>query len=130
MSTGIPRKEPLVDEAIEILDQHFKRCKYDPKEAWDTLSSVHLQFINDELRKCLVTPRYYLENYHVVKTEHQGFRTLHPFWDSQEIIYAEIMAMINEGRPAKVLIDKARQLGSSTLSEGLVFHRTIFTEAL
>ena len=126
----IPRKDKLIDEACDILDEHFKRSKFDLSIAWNTLSSVYLDFIYEELAKCMRDPRYYLENYHVVKTEAQGFRTLYPFWDSQEIFYSEIMEMISQGRPAKVLVLKARQLGLSTISEGLIFHRTIFNETI
>lgn len=127
--TQIARKDPMIDEAIDILNLHFKRCKNDYAEAFNTLASVYSDFINDELTKCMINPRYYLENYHTVKTEDQGFKTLYPFWDSQEIFYSEIIHMIIEGKPVKVLVLKARQLGLSTVSEGLIFHRTIFNEA-
>lgn len=126
---GIPRKDPFLNEAIEILDAHLVRCKRDLSLAFNTLSSVYSEFVNEEIAKCMTNPRYYLENYHIVKTKNDGFKTLYPFWDSQEIIYSEIMGLLAVGKPAKILIDKARQLGSSTLSEGLIFHHTIFTEA-
>lgn len=128
--SSVKRKDKLIDEAVDILDEHMRRSRFDTAVAWNTLSSIYLDFINEELSKCMTDPRYYMENYHVVKTEHEGFKTLYPFWDSQEIIYSEIMEMRNAGRPAKVLIDKARQMGSSTLSQGIIFQRTIFNEAI
>jgi hypothetical protein len=56
--------------------------------------------------------------------------TLFPFWDSQEIFYAAILEMQRAGKPVKLLVLKARQLGSSELSEALIFHRTVFTEGI
>jgi hypothetical protein len=126
----IPRRDPLLNEAIDILDNHFKRSKWDYETAFNTLGSTEEHFINRELKKCLLDPRYYLENYHVIKTEQRGFTTLFPFWDSQEIFYNELMDLIVQGKPVKVLVLKARQLGLSTISEGLIFHRTVFHKTI
>lgn len=109
--SDIPRRDPLVNEAIEILDRHFKRSKYDFAVAFNTLGHVEDQFIMGELKKCKTNPRYYLENYHIIQTEDRGFTTLYPFWDSQEIFYNEIMEMVLAGVPVKVIVLKARQLG-------------------
>ena len=128
--SSIRRKDMLLNEAIEILDHHFKRCKYDYAQAFNRLNRYEEEFIDEELAHAASDPRYFLENYYVVKTEHEGFRTLYPFWDSQEIFYYEIQELIINGKPVKVLVLKARQLGMSTLSEGLIFHRTIFNEAV
>lgn len=126
----IPRKDPILNEALDILEMHFKRSRFDYSEAFATLTKDENDFINEELGRCATDPRYYLENYHTVKTEDQGFRTLYPFWDSQEIFYLEIQTMIKAGKPVKVIVLKARQLGLSTISEGLIFHRTIFFETI
>jgi hypothetical protein len=128
--SSLNRKNPYLNEAIEILDQHLRRCKYDVAVAANTLSHVYGEFVNEELMKCMMDPRYYLENYHVIKTKDEGFKTLYPFFDAQEIIYSEIMSLLAAGKPAKCLIDKARQLGSSTLSEGIIFQHVIFNEAV
>lgn len=128
--SDIPRRDKLVDEAIDILDQHFRRSKFDYAVAFNTLGHVEDQFITNEIRKCMLDPRYYLENYHTIQTEDEGFRTLYPFWDSQEIFYNEIMEMVKAGKPVKAVVLKARQLGLSTISEGLIFHRTIFKRAV
>ena len=128
--SSLTRKNPYLNEAIEILDQHLRRCKHDVAVAANTLSHVYSEFVNEELMKCMMDPRYYLENYHVIKTKDEGFKTLYPFFDAQEIIYSEIMALLAVGKPAKCLIDKARQQGSSTLAEGIIFQHTIFNEAV
>lgn len=126
----IPRKDPMLNEALDILEMHFKRSRYDYAEAFATLTKDENEFINDELTRCATDSRYYLENYHIVKTEDQGFRTLYPMWDSQELFLQEIRELIGTNRPVKVLVLKARQLGLSTISEGLIFHRTIFYETI
>lgn len=128
--SDIPRRDKLVDEAIDILNQHFRRSKMDYAVAFNTLGHIESEFITNEIRKCVLSPRYYLENYHTIQTEDEGFRTLYPFWDSQEIFYNEIVDMITAGKPVKCVVLKARQLGLSTLSEGLIFHKTIFTRAV
>ena len=40
------------------------------------------------------------------------------------------MDMVRQGKPVKCCVLKARQLGLSTISEGLIFHKTIFTRAV
>src|SRR5712672_4061937 len=130
MMSDVPRRDPLINEAIAILDRHWRRSKFDYAVAFNTLGTVERTFIKQELKKCILTPRYYLENYHVIQTEDEGFKTLYPFWDSQEIFYSEIMEIVIAGKPVKVLVLKARQLGLSTISEGLIFHRTIFNRAI
>ena len=128
--SDIPRRDKLVDEAVDILEGHFRRSKFDYAVAFNTLGHVESEFITNELRKCVLDPRYYLENYHTIQTEDEGFKTLYPFWDSQEIFYNEIMDLVNKKKPVKCVVLKARQLGLSTISEGLIFHRTIFTRAV
>ena len=128
--SDIPRRDPLINEALEILDRHWRRSKFDYAIAFNTLGSVERQFIRQELKKCVLSPRYYLENYHTIQTEDEGFKTLYPFWDSQEIFFNEIMSMVKAAVPVKIVVLKARQLGLSTISEGLIFHRTIFNRAI
>jgi hypothetical protein len=109
--SDVPRKDRYLNEAIEILDAHLSRCKNDIAVAFNTLSSVYNDFINEELSKCINDKRYFLENYYVIKSKQEGFKTLYPFHDAQEIIYEEIMALRRAGKAAKCLIDKARQQG-------------------
>ena len=46
----------------------------------------------------------------------------------QKKLYAAIRAQAEEGRPIRVLILKARQMGFSTVTAGLIFHRTAVRE--
>ena len=95
--------------------------------AWEKLGPTEKNFIREEIAHCVKDPRYYLENYHTIRTEQMGLTTLSPFWDSQEIFYNEVMRIRNAGLVCKIMILKARQLGLSTICEALVFWRTIFT---
>jgi hypothetical protein len=127
---GIPRKDPYLNEALDILELHFRRCKGDYAEAFGTLTHEESEFINEEIESCASDPIYYLENYYVVKSKISGIKTLFPLWDSQLIFYQELKELELTGKPRKVLVLKARQLGLSTISEGLVFHKTIFNHAI
>lgn len=126
----IPRANPYLNEAIEGLNEHYHRFRGNTADAWENLTTAESEFIDDEITHCLLEPRYYLENYHVVKTEEEGLKTLFPFWESQEIFYEEIRNIQRQNLPVKVQVLKARQQGLSTISEGLVFHKTIFTKVV
>jgi len=106
------RKNDSINDAVEVLDNIFLECNMDTQEAWARLSQDSLEFIDGELYKCKIDPRYYMENYHTIMTEDQGIKTLYPFWDSQEMFYAEIVTIQLSGRAVKLIVLKARQLGS------------------
>ena len=127
ISYDVPRADPEVGKGIQLLNEHLVSCGGDIAKAWQNLGSGEQKYIDGELERCFSDPRYYLENYHVVQTEHQGLKTLAPFWDSQEIFYDMFWDMWAAGGTVKICVLKARQLGISTISEGLIFWRTIFT---
>jgi hypothetical protein len=127
---GIPRRNQFLNEAVEHFDSFLVRAQGDTKVAWSLLNKPEVDFIFDEIERCCTDPRYYLENWHVVMTEQEGLKTLYPFWDSQEIFYELVCDIQGEGRPVKLVVLKARQLGSSTLSQGLIFHKTIFNKGV
>lgn len=123
----VPRRDTTLDEVLELLDMRLAQAGMDQSKAWSMLTTWESDFINSEIDKCLDF-RYYAENYHTIGSEEEGFKTLFPFWDSQEIFYEKIVNLQRRKRPAKVIVLKARQLGLSTISEALIFHRTIFKE--
>src|SRR6185437_6321892 len=127
ISYDVPRADPLVGEGIQLLNEHLASMGGDIEKAWLNLGRGEEEYIEDELGKCIQSPRYYLENYHVVQTEYQGLKTLAPFWDSQEIFFQLFLEMFQAGIPVRIIVLKARQLGISTISEGLIFWKTIFT---
>lgn len=109
------------------MDEHFIMANGDTAAAWTRIGETEREFIRKEIRRCLNDPRYYLENYHIIRTEQEGLKTLYPFWDSQELFYEMVMKIRIAGKQCKIMILKARQLGLSTICEGLVFWKTIFT---
>lgn len=125
---AIHRANPYLNEALEMLDEHLYKHEGDIKKAHSVLSASEKEFVYGEMEHCVSDARYYLENYHVIQTEDKGLSCLTPFWESQELMYYEIITIQRDGKPVKLLILKARQQGGSELAAGLVFHKTIFTE--
>lgn len=123
----VPRKDKDLEEILDLLDMRFAQSGNDFSKAFSVLTKFESDFINSEIHRCFDF-RYYAENYHVIGSEEEGFKTLYPFWDSQEIFYSKVKALQEKGLPAKLIVLKARQLGLSTFSEALIFHKTIFRE--
>ncbi len=123
---AIPRRLNDLNEAIQYLDQYYIRANSDTKKAWSFLSKKEEDFINEQLTRCIKDPCYYLENYHVIQPI-QGTVQAMMLLDSQQMIYDKVLSIQRQKRPVKITTLKARQVGSSTLAEGLIFHKTIFT---
>jgi hypothetical protein len=124
----VDRKDPYLNEAIEVLDRHIERAKGDSRLAYTYLSKSETDFVIQEVERCLDF-RYYSENYHVIQSEFEGLKCLFPWWESQEILYGYVLEEQAAGRPVKLLVLKARQEGISEFSQAMLFHKTIFTEA-
>lgn len=122
----IPRKNSELNDAIELLDQHYIAADKNVAQAWARLSSDELTWIDTELDHALDL-RYYLENYHTIKTENGVLKTLYPFWDHQEILYEAIQEEWEENGYCKIIVLKPRQTGISVWTAASMFHRTIFT---
>lgn len=122
----VPRKNPDLNDAIEVLQEHYIRCGQDITRAWAELPKDGLAFIETEVEKALDV-RYYLENYHCITTEQGVLKTLFPFWDHQEIVYAAMQEEWAEKGCCKVIVLKPRQTGISVWTAATMFHRTITT---
>lgn len=123
----IHRANPHLNEFVELMDEHFISTAGDIPQAWEKLGATEKEFIREQIAHCVNDPRYYLENYHTIRTEQEGLKTLSPFWDSQEIFYNEVIELQIAGKRVQIMVLKARQLGLSTICEALVFWKTIFT---
>lgn len=121
------RKDPYLDDALELLDRHIEKANGDFRLAYTFLTPHELVFIDGEIEKCVSNFRYYAENYHVIASEYEGHKVLHPWWDSQEIFYEKVFEIQIAGKPVRIIVLKARQLGLSTICQALTFHKTIFT---
>lgn len=122
----VPRKNPILNDAIEVLQEHYLRCAQDIGRAWAELPRDGLAFIENEIDQALDL-RYYLENYHLIKTEHGQQKTLFPFWDHQEILYEAIQEEWAEHGYCKIIVLKPRQTGISVWTAASMLHRTITT---
>jgi hypothetical protein len=122
----VPRRESHLNDAIEVLQEHFLRCGQDIGRAWAELPADGLLFIENEIEKSLDL-RYYLENYHLIKTEHGQMKTLFPFWDHQEILYEAIEEEWAEHGYCRIIVLKPRQTGISVWTAASMLHRTMFT---
>lgn len=48
--------------------------------------------------------------------------------DAQKIVYSKYKSLIDAGKPVRIILLKARQMGMSTLTEGLIYQRNSFDE--
>ena len=138
MQEEIVRKDPHVNEIIEILNEHLQDCDGDTKRAVATFKSYHLDLITPELSKVQdnspAAIRYYLENYHIINTKGEDqpprLQSLYPFKESQEILWEDFEYCIANNIPVFWILLKARQVGWSTLVQAMVFYRTIFNRLM
>ena len=122
----VPRKDPALNDAIDVLQDHYIRCDQDISRAWAELPRDGLVFIESEVKKALDL-RYYLENYHFITTEDGILKSLYPFWDHQEIVYQAMCEEWAEKGCCKIIVLKPRQTGISVWTAAAIFHRTITT---
>lgn len=70
-----------------------------------------------------INTKKYIENELYIKTKDSKLKKL-KFNEPQEIIYNAIKEQAEEGKPIRLIILKARQQGSSTLTGAIIFKRT------
>lgn len=75
------------------------------------------------LKKLKSDPRWYIENFLLIRDKSAN---IIPFKlnRAQQIVMDQIEKDMREGRPKRYIVLKARQMGLSTLFEGLIFHDT------
>ncbi len=97
-----------VDRAVQDLIEYFdeERRRY----RWDALTSREIEVITNEVRKCRASFEYAARNYFRITDK---YRREVPFrlWESQELILEKLNELRAKGRPQKLMILKARQLG-------------------
>jgi hypothetical protein len=122
----VPRKDPNLNDSIEVLQEHYVRCQQNVAQSWATLDKDARAFVETEIERCLEL-RYYLENYHFITTEQGVQKSLYPFWDHQEIVYEAMQEEWAANGYCKIIILKPRQTGISVWTAAAMFHRTITT---
>lgn len=123
----LKRANPHLNEFVLMMDEVFFTAGGSIPVAWDRIGGSEKEFMKSEIKHCILDPRYYLENYHTIRTEQDGLKTMSPFWDSQELFYEEVMKLYRKNGKVLAQVLKARQLGLSTICEGLIFWKTLFT---
>jgi len=133
----VKRKDKYIEEMIAHFDEKFLGFDGDVTACWDNLLPDENDTLNLELERIHGNDpdsvRYYLENYHVIATKGDEFGapeliTLYPFWESQEILWEDVVESWAANIPIKWILLKARQIGWSTIVQAMIFYRTIFNE--
>ena len=133
MRRVIPRSDPHLNEGIDALDQHLelhidKKGEVNYRAAFASLGREELAFVEEEVDRCAFDLLYYLENYHVILADDGSFKTLFPFWGSQDIFYAWFTETRAKGGQTKGIVLKGRQEGLSTLIQAIILWLTMFNE--
>lgn len=131
---AIPRANPELNEGLQEMEKRIVLAGADgANRAWNDMSSDGMEFICDQLMRCTEGPGikglvYFLSNFFFIKTKEAGFKPIYPMWDSQLMLLEKIDAKWLKMQAVWYLILKARQLGISTLVEGLVLWLTVFNK--
>lgn len=119
------------DVGIAELIEYFDQPKFvistnkGPVGNLDSLSRSDFDLIYTECNKCQDDFVYAAKNYFWITNKETGDQ-LFTLWESQELILELMWKMRDQGLAQKIIVLKARQMGISTLCEGLVAWRTIF----
>ncbi len=144
MLDAVPRKDKHVAQLIEHFNQRLSDAKNDIPAMRASLTASEQQIIADELQR-VSTPdpaavRYFLENYFVINTKGgnedddmavQELRTMYPFMEPQEVLWNDKEGVVYSWErklPLWWIMLKARQIGWSTIVQGMLFHRVIFNK--
>jgi hypothetical protein len=116
----LPRKNPEIEEPIEQLDARFLEARQDYVRVWSLLTEEEVEFIFTEIHTCLTNPRYYLENYHFIRTKKAVVQPLWPFFDSQEMLMDSFMRQFRNEEAIRIIALKARQMGLTTIAVAIL----------
>lgn len=115
------RRDPEIDDLIRYFDQDRKYQK------WENITDKEFSIIIKELERIRSDFSYAARNYFMLATK-EGEDIPFALWESQELIL-EKWYWLRDHDPdhaQRIMILKARQLGCSTVIEGLIAWATIF----
>lgn len=138
MADAIKRRDSHVQELIAHLDQRLVACHGDIALLKSKLTTDERESIAIELHRCSaadpVSSRYFIENYFVINTkgndEPQQLQTMSPFMEPQEVLWDDFVYCWERKIPTWWIMLKARQLGWSTIVQGILFQRVIFNKLM
>ncbi len=123
------KKDPGIPELIEYLDQPGIHPSEDGMEggwSWLAAHPNELAVVESEIRKCRADFSYTARNYYIIPNKETLEDVPFRLNEGQEIILSRLNEIRATGKAQKVIILKARQLGCSSLIEGLMSWRTMF----
>jgi len=120
-------RDPAMTDLIEYFDEerfHSKKIKTDA-DRFELLTVPEVRQIETIAKKCREDFSYASRNFFWITNKKRG-EQLFKLWEPQELIYEHLLTLKSKGLPMKAMICKARQLGASTLIEGLIAWRSMF----
>jgi len=123
----LPRKNPDLNDAIEVLDRYLEKAHGDTRLAWSLLSPSERTWIDSEIERCLDRD-YFISNYFYMITQNGEAKALYPYWPHQEMVSEAIRDEWAKNGCCKMIILKGRQAGISTWIQGAIFHHALFNE--
>jgi hypothetical protein len=120
----------LKEHSLSEIDYWVERLQaLVPRESTDknpiltrNLREDEQQFIQNEIAMCKISYPYWATRYGKIKTDKGGLARI-KFWESQEMLLSTIGALEEMGLPILIMNLKARQVGSSTVSESILTHK-------
>lgn len=120
MTERLPRKNSDIEDPLAQLDARFVEAGGDYEKAWASLDREEAAFVIKQYYICLTNPRYYLENYHFIRTKKAIVQPIWPFFDSQEMLMDSVMRQFDAQLPIRVICLKARQMGITSMGVALM----------
>ena len=120
-------RDSAISDLIDYFDEprfHDKKIRSDA-DRFNLLTVKEIKAIEDIARKCRADFSYCARNFFWITNKRRG-EILFKLWESQELIYEHLIGLKNKGLQMKLMIIKARQLGCSSLIEGMVAWKTCF----
>lgn len=115
------------DKLVWDLIDYFKKYEHIPADSgdvftkrWKNVEEKDLILISNEIKKCQEDYRYAAQNYFWI-SDKEGNDKLMRLWDGQELLLQKMEDMKRRGKPQRVIVIKARQLGLSLFGNSMVF---------
>lgn len=121
------RQSALLNDAIEVLNEHLRTAKGNVPEAWALLNQTEVDFIHEEISNCISSRVYYLQNYHAIAPERGPIQCLYPLLDHQWMVENAIAEERARYGKSQHIVLKPRQAGITEYAIGIMCHATFFT---
>ncbi len=130
------QRDPGVGKMVQWFDRIPEQYKdwdqMSPSDRFKVLKADEKRAVAEQFRMCVGDFSYAARNFFWI-TDKAGQDRLFTLWESQYLILQKYYELKAQGKPQKIMILKARQLGCSLLIEAMIAWRTMFfpnTEAL